>query len=77
MWLLSHNAILTKDSLIKRKWKGEKSCAFCTEEESGQHIFFECFTKKYIWCLLAYSLGADCRLSNMEQYWVWVNKFLP
>ena len=77
MWLLSQNAILTKDNLIKRKWKGEKTCAFCTEEESVQHIFFECLTTKYIWNLLAYSLGADCRPSNMEQYWVWVNKFLP
>jgi len=70
MWLVSQNAILTKDNLIKRKWKGDKTCAFCTEDESGQHIFFECLTTKYIWSLLAYSLGVDCRPSNMDQYWV-------
>jgi hypothetical protein len=77
MWLVSQNAILTKDNLCKRKWKGNKSCAFCTEEEDGHHIFFGCLTAKYIWSLLAYSLGTDCRPSNIDQYWVWVNKILP
>jgi hypothetical protein len=27
--------------------------------------------------LLANSLGTDCRPSNNDQYWVWVNKILP
>jgi hypothetical protein len=25
------NAILTKDNLLKRKWKGDPSCAFCQD----------------------------------------------
>lgn len=28
MWLVSQDAILTKDNLCKRKWKGEKSVPF-------------------------------------------------
>jgi hypothetical protein len=47
-WLVSQEAILTKDNLCKRKWKGNTTCAFCTEQESVQHIFFECLTAKYI-----------------------------
>jgi hypothetical protein len=76
MWLVSQEAILTKDNLCKRKWKGNTTRAFCTEQESVQHIFFECLTAKYIWSLLAYSLGAECRPGNMNQYWIWINNIL-
>jgi hypothetical protein len=77
MWLVAQGAILTKDNLGKRKWKGNMSCAFCCDQETVQHIFFECLTAKYIWSLLAYSLGADCRPGNMNQYWIWINSTLP
>ena len=26
--------------LIKRKWKGDNTCAFCDEKETGNHLFF-------------------------------------
>lgn len=29
MWLLTNDAILTKDNLVKRKWIGDSSCMFC------------------------------------------------
>jgi len=77
LWLVCQNAILTKYNLCKRKWKGNKSCAFCTEDENVQHIFFGCLMAKYVWSILAFSLGADCRPSNIDQYWIWVNKILP
>jgi hypothetical protein len=60
MWLVSQDAILTKDNLCKRKWKGNSSCAFCPEKENGNHLLFGYPTAKYIWSLLAYSLGANC-----------------
>jgi hypothetical protein len=77
MWLVIQNSILTKDNLGKRKWKGNKSCAFCSENESVQHLFFECSTAKYVWSLLAHSLGAVCRPNSLEQYWTWVQNILP
>jgi hypothetical protein len=77
MWLVSQNVILTKDNLIKRKWKGNKSCAFCTENENSRHLFFEYPTAKYVWSMLAYSLGSVGRPNNMEQYWFWIHKILP
>lgn len=33
MWMVLQEVILTKDNLSKCKWKGNMSCAFCTEEE--------------------------------------------
>jgi hypothetical protein len=77
LWLVSHNSILTKDNLSKRKWKGNTSCAFCNETKSGPHLFFQCPTAKYVWSLLAYSLGSVCGPSNIDQYWLWVQGILP
>jgi hypothetical protein len=77
MWLVSQNVILTKDNLIKRKWKGNKSCAFCKENENSRHLFFECPTAKYVWSLLAYALGSVCRPNSMAQYWYWIYNILP
>jgi hypothetical protein len=77
MWLVSQEAILTKDNLSRRKGKSDNTCAFCIDKESIHHIFFECMTAKYIWSLLAYSLGADCRPTNMNQFWFWIEKILP
>jgi hypothetical protein len=31
LWLAEQNAIITKDNLFKRKWKGNSSCTFCTK----------------------------------------------
>lgn len=77
LWLVEQNAILTKDNLIKWKWKGSKTYAFCTENETVNHLFFDCPTAKYVRSLLAYALGADCRPSSMNQFWVWIRNILP
>ena len=68
MWLINHNAILTKDNLLKRNWSGDLSCAFCNETETIPHIFFECPLAKYIWSMVAHVLGATCRPTSFEQY---------
>jgi hypothetical protein len=77
MWLVSHNVILPKDNLVERKWKGSTTCAFCSENENSQHLFFDCPTAKYIWSLIAYSLGADCRPNYLSQFWLWIQRSLP
>jgi hypothetical protein len=63
--------------LFKKSWKGSYTCAFCDEKEDGNHLFFGCLTAKYIWSLLAYSLGTICRSRNLEQYLVWIHNTLP
>lgn len=42
LWLILHNAILTKDNLLRRNGKGDPKCFFCNELESINHLFFEC-----------------------------------
>ena len=39
--------------------------------------FFECPMAKYVWSLLGYSLGSDCRPNSMDQFWLWIHKILP
>jgi hypothetical protein len=67
MWLTLQNSILTKDNLLKRKWKGSPKCAFCPDTESVKHLMFECPVTKYVWSILAYIFGATVRPSSFTQ----------
>jgi hypothetical protein len=40
LWMIWHNAIATKDNLLKRNWQGGASCQFCNDVESIHHLFF-------------------------------------
>jgi hypothetical protein len=77
LWLLQQDVILTKDNLIKRKWLGDKSCRFYTLDENSNHLFFDCSLARYVWSLVAMVVGANCRPSNLNQFWVWCEKFFP
>ncbi|WVZ85605.1 hypothetical protein U9M48_032511, partial [Paspalum notatum var. saurae] len=50
MYYLKRGVILTKDNLSKRLWVGSKLCNFCCNAETIQHLFFECYYPKFIWC---------------------------
>ena len=77
MWLTLQDSILTKDNLLKRKWKGSPACAFCQDTEFVNHLMFECPMIKYVWSLMAYILGATVIPSSFSQYWIWINRYLP
>lgn len=49
LWLLSKNKLLTRDNLAKRRKVSDKSCLFCSDPESINHIFFECCVVNSIW----------------------------
>ncbi|EEE54019.1 hypothetical protein OsJ_00679 [Oryza sativa Japonica Group] len=49
MWFLHKKVILTKDNLIKRKWRGNKQCCFCNTQETIQHFFFDCHVARFSW----------------------------
>jgi zinc-binding in reverse transcriptase len=42
LWLPQQNRILTKDNLLKRKWKGDPKCVFCGSLEIVDHLFLHC-----------------------------------
>jgi hypothetical protein len=49
LWLLANNKVLTRDNLSKRKNVDDKSCLFCTENESITHLFYECCVATNMW----------------------------
>ena len=42
MWLIKMNAILTRDNLARKGWKGNKTGSFCANLESIEHLIFGC-----------------------------------
>lgn len=77
MWLLSNNAILTKDNLIRRKWSGNPKCQFCNFDETCDHLFFTCSVAKVIWAVVAICIGADNIPVSLNQCWAWCGRWLP
>ena len=42
LWYLRRGVILTKDNLAKWNWQGNQHGSFCHENETIQHLFFNC-----------------------------------
>jgi hypothetical protein len=77
LWLIWHNAIATKDNLLKRNWNGSAYCQFCHQNESISHLFFECVAAKYVWSTLAMAIGATDRPQSFTQFIWWFPHFVP
>ena len=76
MWLAENNAILTKDNLIRRHWVGSP-CCFCHEDESVDHLFFQCPIAKTIWGVIGLCFGASNIPKDFQQYRVGISNWLP
>jgi hypothetical protein len=49
LWFLRNGVVLTKDNLVKRHWKGCTKFYFCGEQETIQHLFFNCPIAQLTW----------------------------
>ena len=58
LWNLGRGAILTKDNLARRRWKGSLTCCFCNRNESIQHLFY-CYIAKNIWRIIYFALKIE------------------
>lgn len=72
-----NNAILTKDNMIKRKWKGDPACYFCSHVESVDHLLFQCNVSKAVWAITAKCIGATNIPRSFSQCWAWADRWLP
>ena len=68
LWLVEQNAILTKDNMIRRKWAGDPKCYFCLQNESVDHLFFQCPVAKVVWEIVGLSIGAYNTPSSIQKY---------
>jgi hypothetical protein len=76
LWLIWHNAIATKDNMLRRGWSGNTRCQFCNENESILHLFFSCPAAKFVWSCVARSIGAPTCPGSFTQYFWWIPQFL-
>jgi hypothetical protein len=77
LWLIWHNAIATKNSLIRRNWTGDPLCQFCREQESISHLFFGCVAAKLVWSTVANAINSPTRPGSFFQFFWWFPKFVP
>jgi hypothetical protein len=52
-----HDRIQTVQQLRKRKWDKAQVCKFCEQEESVDHLLFQCPIAIATWCWIRDSLG--------------------
>ena len=77
MWQLFQDAILTRDVMKKRGWKGNPKCSFCGENETSQHLFFACPVAKVTWRSVACMLGTDLCPNSLWQAYSWCYVYFP
>jgi hypothetical protein len=77
MWLLTNDAVLTKDNLVKRKWQGDTKCMFCEVDESIDHLFFQCPIARVVWSIVEKCFGATNIPNNLQQSWKWCETWIP
>ena len=71
MWFVKRGVILTKDNLVKRNWKGSKTCCFCSKLETIQHLFFECRYAKFLWRAVHIVFGSSLPQSTTYYFNGW------
>ena len=77
MWQAFQDAILTRDNMKKRRWKGNPVCSFCKEHESLNHLFFLCPVARVVWGAMGNIVGTDRCPKNLWQAVVWFYSFFP
>ena len=53
LWLITKNKILSRDILAKRREVSDKTCLFCNELESVNHLLFDCCVARRTWLVIA------------------------
>jgi hypothetical protein len=72
MWFLRGKVLLTKDNLVKHKWKGCIKYCFCDLSEIVQHLFISCPFVRIIWrkVYFTYKLPPPTKITNMFGNWL-------
>jgi hypothetical protein len=75
LWYLWKGVILTKDNLAKRKWKGCTRCCFCSEQETIEHLFFECPMARLMWSAISVTFGITKPANMANLFGSWLRSF--
>ena len=76
IWLILKKRILTRDVLLKRGGVCSKTCLFCGQDESINHIFFKCPLERYVWNIVSVATGLKCGFNDANFCLTdWLNGF--
>jgi hypothetical protein len=76
LWYLQKGVILTKDNLLKRRWQGGSQCCFYLEDETIQHLFFDCHVAKFVvWNAIFFTFGIKPPTSVVDMLGSWLGCF--
>lgn len=51
---------MTRDNVAKRKSLDDKRCLLCDEEETVDHLFFQCVVAKQMWLNISETIECRC-----------------
>ena len=72
---VQRGVILTKDNLLKRRWKGGSKCCFCSEDETIPHLFFDCHVAQFVWNAVFLAFGVKPPTSVADLFGSWLRGF--
>jgi hypothetical protein len=75
LWYLKNGAVLTKDNLVKRQWKGCTKCYFCTEQKTIQHLLFDCPMARLLWGIVCVTFGITKPVDMGHLLGPWLRSF--
>ena len=58
--------------LARRNWQGSQKCCFCHENETIQHLFFDCRLSKMVWSMVhaAWGIRRPSSVANLFEGWL-------
>jgi hypothetical protein len=77
LWLMANNKTLTRDNLAIRREVNDKTCLFCSENESVKHLFYECCVARNLWGVVAeiIELPLVRDFESMAKWWIRGKKY--
>jgi hypothetical protein len=77
LWLMANNKTLTRDNLAIRREVNDKTCLFCSENESVKHLFYECCVARNLWGVVAEitELPLVRDFESMAKWWIRGKKY--
>jgi hypothetical protein len=73
IWYIHKGVTLTKDNLARQNWEGSKHCCFFTNNESIQHLFYNCYYVRFLCGLLFITFGITPPQNSEHMFGVWTN----
>ena len=76
LWLVANNKVLTRDNLHKRRHVEDRTCLFCSELETVDHLFFDCFLAKKIWTVISdiFGIHIGTDFESVARWWISNNR---